>query len=1095
MSTYPPPQPMGYAAHGHRDESLPVFPTSQQALNEAGLSNTLSDLDPNMTLDPSAYGESYLPNLQPGMMSSFDGQMNTMAFSPFDGNAMNDPGLFHQPPLQQTPTSPMTAGVSPPPLGHLIPDRYVPDAPSPEPSRMSTSFGSPMVMTGGQPTFVPFNLMGPQAMTTYQGIPLNVMPHSAAPGLAGSVPYASDRPMNLSLQVPDFNDQYFQQADQYGTPGTATPGHLRSPIITLEHVDDVPPQSGLNRTLSKNSRASGRSTGHLSPYADDSDDAQAGSNESYSITGAVRNSDGSWVPTDAGLAGLGPLERLNLNGQAIISINESAELRELQHRNAGVEEWLNSAGADEDEAERRNLRSRLTTRHRARSTGGQPQPEVFGHLRVPGPGATLNEPSEADFDMEDEESVWTEYDGGASPVPFPGISHSEFIASVEAANAEEVPGDARQPYQSSMAAIQVYTTLENDSDNFSLTATLGSRRKSESDMGSIKNVLLRKSNSARIRNFLGGRGKHRKNKSNASNGETPPTGQDVRRSSVGRRRSVNRSKSPRPDTNVAPGAESRSPFPFSNLVRSRSKSDVHSPGLVQMLRQEQGGPPMVGLASPVVGPSREGKRKEVDDGSGDEDPISMNLSVVLDMNIIPDRNGFKHQILTLNPHIDLRILDRLTEEQLRRFQRLTEDRRKHFRLASLGKCKSGDYCSLTLGKTERLGPSGKAPDTPGVIYQILAPGATEADQSLAAKDQTVQPASFPSGIPNPPVAVLPARFECPYCFRVKEIRKPSDWTKHVHEDVQPFTCTFPDCAEPKSFKRKADWVRHESERHRQLDSWTCDVDECGHVCYRRDNFVQHLVREHKCPEPRIRTGRAPGGNGGSGAHSRCPSPAPPRSPGPAMAADPSWDAADSVEDNVARVVERAHRSAAGVDARREPCRFCGNLCTSWKRLGTHLAKHMEQLSLPVVPLVAKTGAQRGMSAVLGGGQPPLGERGGPMAGFGMPQQQQGGEVFVEEPMDMDGQPDNALLTADPSLGDGLLDPAALGFALDGSGSAALSYPPMPGLFNGLGVGLQHGQQRGRASSTGAAFATPAMSRQGTTYPPPGFGGWGTGGGG
>lgn len=35
----------------------------------------------------------------------------------------------------------------------------------------------------------------------------------------------------------------------------------------------------------------------------------------------------------------------------------------------------------------------------------------------------------------------------------------------------------------------------------------------------------------------------------------------------------------------------------------------------------------------------------------------------------------------------------------------------------------------------------------------------------------------------------------------------------------------------------------------------------------------------------------------------------------------------------------------------EPCRFCGNICTSWKKLTVHLAKHMEQISMPILPLV------------------------------------------------------------------------------------------------------------------------------------------------
>ncbi len=98
--------------------------------------------------------------------------------------------------------------------------------------------------------------------------------------------------------------------------------------------------------------------------------------------------------------------------------------------------------------------------------------------------------------------------------------------------------------------------------------------------------------------------------------------------------------------------------------------------------------------------------------------------------------------------------------------------------------------------------------------------------------------TFPQGVPMPPTRNLPAEFECQLCFKAKKFQKPSDWTKHVHEDVQPFTCTYDKCKEPKSFKRKADWVRHENERHRHLEWWICQVDDCRHPCYRKDNFLQ-----------------------------------------------------------------------------------------------------------------------------------------------------------------------------------------------------------------------------------------------------------------
>ncbi|KAK2072849.1 hypothetical protein P8C59_007179 [Phyllachora maydis] len=172
----------------------------------------------------------------------------------------------------------------------------------------------------------------------------------------------------------------------------------------------------------------------------------------------------------------------------------------------------------------------------------------------------------------------------------------------------------------------------------------------------------------------------------------------------------------------------------------------------------------------------------------------------------------------------------------------------------------------------------------------------------------------------PPTSTLPAEFECQLCYLPKKFQKPSDWTKHVHEDVQPFTCTWDGCREPKMFKRKADWVRHENEGHRHLEWWTCDIDDCKHTCYRRDNFLQHLVREHKFPEPKTKT-KAAIKRAGS--------------------LDPIW-----------QKVESCHEPTQALP-QEEPCRFCGRAFPTWKKLTVHLAKHMEQISLPVLRLVTR----------------------------------------------------------------------------------------------------------------------------------------------
>ncbi|KAI9733449.1 MAG: hypothetical protein M1818_007197 [Claussenomyces sp. TS43310] len=165
---------------------------------------------------------------------------------------------------------------------------------------------------------------------------------------------------------------------------------------------------------------------------------------------------------------------------------------------------------------------------------------------------------------------------------------------------------------------------------------------------------------------------------------------------------------------------------------------------------------------------------------------------------------------------------------------------------------------------------------------------TESTDSDAITEKASGPGCFPPGIPLPPMLSLPAEFECLIYFRVKKIRKPSDWTKHVYEDLQPFNCTFPLCPEPKSFKRKIDW---------------------------------HLVREHRLPEPKAKTGAAEGRS--------------------------------HENSGTAWVMIRQCHHETTVNPQDEPCKFCGKVSNSWKRLTAHLAKHMEQISTPILELVAK----------------------------------------------------------------------------------------------------------------------------------------------
>lgn len=405
-------------------------------------------------------------------------------------------------------------------------------------------------------------------------------------------------------------------------------------------------------------------------------------------------------------------------------------------------------------------------------------------------------------------------------------------------------------------------------------------------------------------------------------------------------------------TGIVPAASPSSPWISAKKVikRSRSRSDMQRPtspsqSKIAEMWTKQGGPPMPTLATPHQDsevPAHSALPADLEDE--DEDEILEDRGVTMDLTIRPDPivptlEGFRSNVLQLNPRLPKFMIDRIAQEQLRRYKKLVDFKVKHSQAINAHKCGSGKHCTELGGEPTYLPSkaSTKEPELSHTGFSVAGLGGSD-DDANALADGIVTAAQFPPGVPMPPVKRLPAEFECSLCFKVKKFHKPSDWSKHVHEDVQPFTCTFANCADPKSFKRKADWVRHENERHRQLEWWMCNMNDCTHKCYRKDNFVQHLVREHKLPEPKVKVAKPgkPAVRGPSAQKAR-------------TKAQDKEDPNDDV-DIVWRLVDEC-RHETPKNPKEEPCKFCGNVCNSWKKLTVHLAKHMEQISMPVLNVI------------------------------------------------------------------------------------------------------------------------------------------------
>ncbi|KAL9051388.1 MAG: hypothetical protein Q9162_006042 [Coniocarpon cinnabarinum] len=474
---------------------------------------------------------------------------------------------------------------------------------------------------------------------------------------------------------------------------------------------------------------------------------------------------------------------------------------------------------------------------------------------------------------------------------------------------------------SSNAAIGVFLRKARDLETASLAATLGSRRRSEADLTSIassrdganvggplapgasrqaslfRRLLIRRDSSSSSSST-------KKRKDVQMGGDSAQVSECAAPKHLqGQgglsplKRVIIRPKSPRLDmsgnhrsSNHRSPTKDRAKRTLSMMQRPRSTiSSTGASPLSSALAEQwarQGGPPVPSLrpqehdlvAFEHPHPTQEGPIHSPDDLDGDED-VLQETSAAMPLRIIeapeaPSKEAFAAHIRKLNPRIEPYMLNRLVTEQDKRFRRLLESRTRHAETIHRRVCATGEFCN-SLGK----GPKYPAPsvarnaDSSTPIFWVAdaSPPAEGPDDS--------EKAHFPEGIPLPPVSRLPAEFECPLCFQVKKI----------------------------------------SERHRHLEAWQCDLDGCYHKCYRRDNFVQHLVREHRLPEP-TKIGKSAYRTG----------------------SDPS--------DVVAQHVERCREDSSSVPGD-EPCRFCRAQCSTWKKLSVHLAQHMQQISIPTLRLI------------------------------------------------------------------------------------------------------------------------------------------------
>ncbi|KAK0710658.1 WD40-repeat-containing domain protein [Lasiosphaeris hirsuta] len=89
-----------------------------------------------------------------------------------------------------------------------------------------------------------------------------------------------------------------------------------------------------------------------------------------------------------------------------------------------------------------------------------------------------------------------------------------------------------------------------------------------------------------------------------------------------------------------------------------------------------------------------------------------------------------------------------------------------------------------------------------------------------------------------------ALFECPFCHMSLEsvlMKDRQSWKQHVFRDLRPYLCTDDRCPNPdKMYATRHEWIYHEMQMHRR--QWTCR--DCYDVFDTQDMMADHLQDKH-----------------------------------------------------------------------------------------------------------------------------------------------------------------------------------------------------------------------------------------------------------
>ncbi|THW57597.1 hypothetical protein D6D20_07837 [Aureobasidium pullulans] len=133
-----------------------------------------------------------------------------------------------------------------------------------------------------------------------------------------------------------------------------------------------------------------------------------------------------------------------------------------------------------------------------------------------------------------------------------------------------------------------------------------------------------------------------------------------------------------------------------------------------------------------------------------------------------------------------------------------------------------------------------------VAISALAETRTEAGRLRTEHTNSVVGGSNAIRVPDiPECSKTDSEFECPFCHLVLSSDRMQDrraWKRHVFRDLRPYVCSFKSCLDPgRLFITRHDWIYHEQQMHRR--KWICPED-CRETFRLKSAIIEHIHNDH-----------------------------------------------------------------------------------------------------------------------------------------------------------------------------------------------------------------------------------------------------------